>query len=508
MHLIGLDVGTTGAKAIVFNPAGLPLGHAFDEYPVCRPEPTAAEQDAEQVWHIARGVLREAVARSRVRDFAALSVSVQGDAVIPVDRDFRALHPAILGMDCRSHRHAEACAAACGAFALFQRTGMRPHPMNSITKILLLRDLAPAAFDAAWKFVTYADFILGKLGAEAVIDHTMASRTMAFDLHTRTWSPDILAALGLDPGRLSQPVPSGTPVGTLRSELARDLGLPATLPLVAGGHDQTCAAIGAGVVRERLGLVSTGTAEVLSTAFPSPALTRPMFDSYYPCYLHAGNGLYFTFALNHVGGILLKWYRENFGLPETAEARAQGADPYARIEAAMPAGPSPVMVLPHFNGSGTPRCDLQARGAIVGLTLASTRHDLAKAILEGLTFELRINLHTMQSCGLHLDQLAAAGGGAKSSLWLQLKADILNRPIRTLRCRESACLGAALLAGTAAGVYRSLDEAVQQTVVIDRDYVPDPAMAARYRERFATYETLYPALHPIHHPQPRVTHET
>ena len=494
MHLIGLDIGTTGCKALVFDPAGRIKGHGFREYGVECDAPAKAEQDAEHVWVLTREALGEAVARSGVRDFTALSVSVQGDAVIPVDREFCPLHRAILGMDYRAQRQARECEEKCGAFPLFQQTGMRSHPMTSLTKILLLRDLAPDVFARAWKFVTYADFILGKLGAEAVIDHPMASRTMAFDLHTRRWSELILGKLALDPSRLSRPVPSGTVAGTLRTDLARDLGLPANLLLVAGGHDQTCAALGAGVVRSGLGVVSTGTAEVLATALPAPALTRPMFDSYYPCYLHAKEGMYFTFSLNHIGGLLLKWYRDNFARAEVEEAEARDCDPYQLIDARMPTGPSPLMVVPHLNGTGTPWCDLQAKGAILGLTMASTRHDVAKAILEGLTFELLINLKTLDLCGVRVDELVAAGGGAKSPLWLQLKADILGRPIRTLRCPESACLGAALLAGMAAGVYGSLDEAVQQTVVHDREFVPDATLRARYQERFARYETLYPML--------------
>jgi xylulokinase len=156
------------------------------------------------------------------------------------------------------------------------------------------------------------------------------------------------------------------------------------------------------------------------------------------------------------------------------------------------------MVLPHFNGSGTPWCDLDSKGAIVGLTMATTRHDIAKAILEGLCFELLINLNTMRETGIDVQELVAAGGGAKSALWLQLKADILDRPIRTLRCPEAACLGAALLAGTAVGAYRSLDEAVTQTVAPDREYAPRPNWATRYRDKFETYRRLYPTLRPIH----------
>lgn len=494
MHLIGLDVGTTGCKAIVFDASGRMLGQAFREYGVVCDAPAKAEQDAEQVWRLTQEALREAAAQAGPHHIRALSVSVQGDAVIPVDRDFNALHPAILGMDYRSAPQARQCEARFGGFALFQRTGMRPHPMNSLTKVLLLREQAPAVFDQAWKIVTYADFILGKLGADAVIDHTMASRTMAFELATKAWCPEILQPLGLDTARFAKAVPSGTAVGTLRPRWADDLGLPRGLTLVTGGHDQTCAALGAGVVREGLGVVSTGTAEVLSTAFGAPALTRAMHDSYYPCYLHAKAGMYFTFALNHVGGILLRWWRDNFAAAEVADSLRAGHEAYALMDGRLPDGPSPVMVLPHFNGSGTPACDLEAKGAIVGLTLATTRHDVAKALLEGLCFELRLNLIAMQACGLEVGALVAVGGGAKSTRWLQLKADILGRPIRTLRCREAACLGAALLAGTAAGVYASLDEAVGTTVASDKEFLPQPHRVNQYRERFAIYERLYPAL--------------
>jgi sugar (pentulose or hexulose) kinase len=199
-----------------------------------------------------------------------------------------------------------------------------------------------------------------------------------------------------------------------------------------------------------------------------------------------------------VGGILLRWWRDNFAGPEVAEARQRENDAYQLIDHRMPDGPSPVMFLPHLNGSGTPACDLQSKGAVVGMTLATTRHDIAKAILEGLTFELNFNLETMLSCGIRIEELAAVGGGAKSPLWLQLKADILDRPLRTLRCREAACLGAALLAGTAVGIYKGLEEAVAQTVHYEREFVPMMDRITAYSERYATYKKIYPALRVLH----------
>src|SRR5581483_1667320 len=394
MQLIGLDVGTTRCKAIVFDEAGQILGEGSREYGINCEAPAKAEQDAEQVWSLTKQALSEVIARSGAKDIAALSLSVQGDAIIPVDSDFRPLHPAILGMDYRSKPQSNRCEDLFGGLALFQRTGMRPHPMNSLTKVLWLRELAPKVFEKAARIVTYGDFILGKLGGEAVIDHTMASRTMAFNLQSRQWDTGILQKLGVSESLLSRPVPSGTVAGTVRRATADELGLTSEVQLVAGGHDQTCAAIGAGAIREGIGVVSTGTAEVLSAALGHPVVSRLMFKSFYPCYLHAKGGMYFTFSLNHVGGILLKWWRDNFAHDEVLDATGPGVSTYALMDERMPEGPSPVMVLPHLNGSGTPACDLKSKGAIVGLTLATTRHEIAKAILEGLTFELRTNVQT------------------------------------------------------------------------------------------------------------------
>ena len=498
MKLIGLDVGTTGCKAVVFDAEGNVLGHGFREYGVICDAPGKAEQDAELVWSLTKEVLREAVSNTGNSDIAALSLSVQGDAVIPVDDDFSALHPAILGMDYRSAAQAEKCADVLGSKALFEETGMKPHPMNSLTKVLLLREMTPAVFSRMARIVTYADFLLGKLGGEAAIDYTMASRTMAFESGTLRWSDRIHRALDLDKAIWSKPVPSGTIIGNIRPTLAEELGLPANLRLVTGGHDQTCAALGAGGVHPGLGVVSTGTAEVLSAALSAPRLSNEMFESFYPCYLHAVKGMFFTFSLNHVGGLLLRWWRDNFAGQEASEASQRGIDAYRLIDEHMPRGPSSVMVLPHFNGSGTPGCDLQSKGAVVGLTLATTRHDIARAILEGLTFELNLNLETMLACGIPIEALAAVGGGAKSAVWLQLKADILNRPLNTLRCREAACLGAALLAGTAVGIYKDLKEAVARTVQYEREFVPSTAQVQAYSERYATYKLLQPSLRVIH----------
>jgi len=504
MRLIGLDVGTIGCKAAVFDEEGRVLGYGFREYGFLAGEPAMAEQDAEEVWRLTCEALHEALARSDSdrpggEAVRALSLSVQGDAVILVDRSFRPVYHAVLGMDYRARPQASRSAELLGERALFERTGMRPHPINSILKALWLKEMRPQAWEKAWKITTYADYILGRLGAEPVIDHTMASRTMAFDLRSRAWSGEILDRLGIDAGLLSRPAPSGVVAGALSREAAEQTGLPEGLPLATGGHDQACAALGAGVTGEGRGVVSTGTAEVLSAAFSRPLLNDTMFESYYPCYLYVREGRYFTFTLNHVGGLLLRWYRDTLAFPEVWEAGEKGEDPYEMILGRLPPGPSGLFVLPHFNGSGTPWCDLSSRGAILGLTLSTTRHDIARAILESQSYELAINLLELERAGVRVEELRAVGGGARSPLWLQIKADVLDRPITTLRVREAACLGAAILAGVAVGAYSSVEEGVERTVSVAGTYRPDPVRHRAYAGRLELYREVYPALARIHH---------
>jgi sugar (pentulose or hexulose) kinase len=207
--------------------------------------------------------------------------------------------------------------------------------------------------------------------------------------------------------------------------------------------------------------------------------------------------MYFTFSLNHIGGILLRWYRDNFGGIEIREAEQQGIDAYDQILSKVPEGPSHVMILPHFNGSGTPWCDMSSKGAIVGLNMSSTRHDIVRAILECQTYELKVNMETLEKAGVNIKEFIAVGGGAKSRLWLQIKADILERPVKTLKVREAACLGAAILAGTASGVYRSVDEGVTKVVQQQDTFSPDAEMSKKYAEKYLVYRQLYPALIPI-----------
>lgn len=496
MLLLGIDVGTTGAKAAVFNESGIQLSYAFREYGFRCPQPGHAEQDAEEIWNITKEVIRQA-GNSIEDTIAALSLSVQGDAVIAIDKNRNSISTAYLGMDYRGIEESQYCEETYGDSRFYKKTGMRPHPMNSIIKILWIKNHLPDLYEKAYKFVTYADFIMGRLGSdEIVIDYSMASRTMAFDLKERRWSKEILEHLGLDTEKLALPVPSGIVVGRLTSKTAAELGLCTGTLLVSGGHDQPCAALGAGILQENTALDSHGTAEVVSAVFTKPSLNDTMFSSYYPCSIYTIPELYFTFALNHTGGMSLKWYIENFCRKDLLDCSKTGKQIYEYVFEHFNSKLSSVMVLPHFNGSGTPTCDLASKGAFLGLTMSTDRFDVAKSIVESLSYEVKINLGKMKEAGITIDRLRAVGGGARSPLGLQNKADILGIPVSALRVREAACLGAAMLAGLAAGAYHTPED-LAAVVSLETTYYPDAGTSTLYQERFCIYSTLYETLQDI-----------
>jgi len=490
MFLMGLDVGTTGVKAAVFTEDGQLQGYGFEEYDVRCPLPGYAEQDAEAVFAAAKRVMRQAAAPIH-GEIKAIGLSVQGDAVVPVDAQFKALSPVHLGMDYRCVEQAHAFAKEFGDQPLFQRTGMRPHPLNSLCKVRYFTEQMKPIDDQARYYMTYADYIISKLGAdEPVIDLTMASRTMGMRIDTLDWDDELIRSAGVTRDRLSRPVSSGTAVGELSAPLCAELGIAKGALLVTGGHDQPCAALGAGLIRPDLALDSHGTAEVISTAFAECNTSDVMYEANFPCYAHVVPGMFFTFSLNHAAGILLKWFVEGFCEADAARAREKAQSVYGLVLEQVKDEPSPLIALPYFNGKGTPAWDLAAKGMLMGLTLSTTRFDVARAIVEANCFDMRENLEAFQGAGVKIESLRAVGGGAKSEIGLQLKADITGLPVHTLAIREAACLGAAMLAGLAAGAYKDAREA-SEIVRLEKCYAPRPDMRRRYAERYLIYRELY-----------------
>jgi xylulokinase len=499
MSLMGIDVGTTGCKALVVSYEGTVHTFSYREYPLLHPRPGWAELDPALVWASIEQVIGEAASGSLHDPIRAVGVSVQGEATVPVSRNGSHLNNFVVTFD---ERTAEQCAwweRSTGSSKLFKITGMPLHPMYSINKIMWFARHMPELCERTWKFLCMEDYVLMKLGVEPAIDHSLAARTMAFDLMKRDWSDFVLKRAGVERGSLARLQPSGSVAGTMPPNIAQALGLPRGVAAVTGGHDQCCGALGSGVLEEGMAMNATGTSDVLQPVFTEPRLGKAMLDNNYCCYPHVKEDMHTCCAFNLTGGLLLRWYRDTFWQPEMKEAARLGLDVYDLIiDGASPKAP-PLYILPHFVGSGTPSLDPRSSGVMLGLTLATTRGEVSGALLDSLNYELRLNIETLEEIGIPIGEIRAVGGGAKSNRWLQMKADVFGKPVTSLSVSEAACLGAALLAGAAVGIYSSVDEAARAAVMVGKTYEPRPEEHERHTERFDVYRRIYPSLRPIIH---------
>lgn len=499
MSLLGLDVGITGCKAAAFSLGGEMLAQAYQECPLYQPRPGWMELDPKEVWNAVTGVLRQVTKTIPADPVQALSISTHGESVVPLDAQGRPLYRFITAIDTRAGEQTAWWGEQLGRERLFRITGMPLHPMYTVNKLMWLRQHEPDIFAAAHRFLCMQDFIFHQLGLPPVMDYTLAARTMAFDVTRLAWSEEILGLAELDEERLSGVLPSGTVVGEVAAPVAEELGLAPGAVGVTGGHDQPSGALGCGVIAEGIAMDSTGTVECVAVTSPELVLKTELLESNLPSAPHTVPGMYLVLGYSSTGGALLRWYRDNFAGLEQREADQTGQDIYDLILDQAIEGPSPVLILPHFVGSGTPWMDPASKGAILGLDLSTNSGQIIKGILDSVTYETKLSLDVMETAGIALRELRAVGGGAKSSRWLQTKADIFGKPVMAMDVSEAACLGAAILAGVATEVFGSIDEGVARMVRVKRSYEPDMVRHERYMEKARVFARVYPTLVELNH---------
>lgn len=493
MALLGVDVGTGGCKVVAFREDGRVLALAFREYPFVTPRPGWLEIDPERIWQAVGEALQEVAGRTS-ESFDALAVTSHGETLVPLGRDGTPLALAIANFDTRANGYVSFFKERFDPFLLFTITGMPLHGMYTVNKILWLRDHAPEVFEKVWKFSCVADFVTFRLtGEEPVMDYSLASRTMMFNVWKKTWSREVLEATGIEEARLPRLLPAGSPVGYLREHLAQKLGIKGKVLVATGGHDQPCGVLGCGVRNPGEAMYGIGTSECVALNIgPQPFLTREMMEHGFCASPHVGEGEYLTLAYIASGGSVVRWFRDAIAL----DVKEKAKDPYRELFTHLPPGPVPIFVLPHFAGSGTPYLDEHSRGAIVGLTLAASRWDIFRAILESLTYEMRVNLELLESFGLPICDLRAIGGGARSPEWLSIKADILGKPLLLPETEEAVALGTAILAGKARGVFARTREGIEAMVRFRGEVHPSPERV-RYNAYYEVYKKVYNALREV-----------
>ncbi len=499
MSLVGMDIGSTGVKAVAFNPEGTILASAYREYPEILPRPNRVELDPNQVFSGILEVLNEVCEAVRDDPPRTLCMSTMGETFTPMDAEGNFLHNSIVSPDNRAIAQAESWAETLGFERVFEITGHSAHPSFTINKIMWIRDNMPDLHARTHKYLLWPDAVMMRLGIEPRIDYSLAARTMALDIRAKVWSDEMLTTAGIDASMLAEPIHSGSVAGEIGPRAAELTGLPVGCLVVAGGHDQPMNALGAGVTAEGMAVDGMGTVECITTAFDEPVTNDAMRESNYCVYPHVYGDMYVTLAYNYAAGDLLRWYRDNFAHPEMARAATEGLSVYDLITAGLPEGPTGVLVLPYLAGAATPYFDPRASGAILGLTLSADRKTIVKAILEGTCYEMMLNLKRLAAGGVHIDRLRCTGGGSKSPVWLQIKADITGLETVTLNVTESGSLAGAMLGGVAAGEFSNVIDAIDAIVHEQDSYQPDSEQHKLYEELFAIYDGAWPAIANLAH---------
>jgi xylulokinase len=497
MSLLAIDIGSSQCKALVFTEAGEVVARSVCPYSPVFPRPGFAEMDPEKLWDAVCKTSREVNRDLRHNPVQAVCLGSHGETFIPVNARGAAMGPAILNIDNRATREAKWFEQAIGSRRIFEKTGLVAHPMYPIPKILWLREHQPNIYSNAARFLSVTDFIHVKMGFRPYVGYSLASRFLAFDVIGDCWSQEILDAVGLTPNQLPLPVPAGTIAGKLNVEAASALGVKNGTPVVVGGHDQACGALGAGVIKSGRVSDSMGTYECLVVASDEPSLGEEAFAARLNSYAHVVPGKFLTLAY-FPSGIMVQWFRDLiYGHSPRSKESNSGADEpdqYAQLEAQSTGAPTGLCITPHLIGTCNPDFDPRARTTIFGLSSGSSRGQIYQGILEGIACELAQVTQMLKSATGDFKDLYATGGGTRSPLGIKLRAVITGCRVHVLQCDDAVCQGAAILAGVAVGTYTRIADAVDR-VVREREVIePDIALAKLYASQLRQYRELCAAL--------------
>ena len=495
MKIAGLDIGTTGCKLTVFDEQGHGLGKAYRDYPVRR-QVSGHEIDISVVMDSVYAVIREMTAQ--YPDLGGIGVTSFGETFVMTDAAGTPLHTAMLYTDPRGAEERAALVEKLGADRIARISGLAPPEMYSVCKIMWLKKHQPEVYQQAKHIFLIGDYVAWHLTGAAQIDYSLATRSMAFDIGRLDWSEEILNAAGIDISLLSKPVPTGTAAGCVTKAAAEKTGLNSDCQIVTVSHDQVAAAVGAGAFDGDTAVDGAGTVECLTPIYDTLPDIGVMSKGYFSVVPYVIPGKYVAYAFSYTGGALIQWCVNTFARAEQEEAKQQGISVNTLLEQRYEKQePTGLLVLPHFAGAATPYMDTGSKGAVLGLTAGTTLPEIYRACMEGIAYEMRLNYDALADSGIRFTKLHATGGGAKSKVWMQMKADILNLPITALKTSDAGTVGSAMLTGVAVGVFRDLAEAAAIMVRQMETYRPDPTRHEQYMRIYERYRKVYQAVRPL-----------
>jgi xylulokinase len=496
-YVCGIDNGTTGTKAMIFDLEGNVVGSAYREYKCEYPNPGWVDQDANELFDELCYAVKAAVQDSGVdnEDIISVGLSTQRCTMVPVDNSGKPIRKAISWQDRRPTEECDWIREEFGAERYYDITGLPVDTTWALPAIMWIRNNEKEIYDKTDKFLLTQEYILHRLGAESYPeDWSNGSLYGLMDIEEFEWSEELLEATNISRDKLPELVPSAKKVGKVNKEAAILTGLAEGTFLVTGGGDQQCAGVGAGVIKEGLAEVTLGTAGVSLCSMDDPNKDP---DGVMPCSAHAVPGKWECEGLQMAAGASLKWYRDNFADLEKLMAERVDMDPYEFINIELdkvPAGSDGLIFLPHLAGAGAPIWNPVAKGVLFGLTLSHTRNSIARAIMEGVTMETRQILESFEDLDLELKEVRITGGATKSKIWNQMQANIYGMPVVPLAVGEATVLGAALLGAVGSELFADIESAVESMVRTEGIFEPEPEIHEHYNKVFELYKGIYNSL--------------
>jgi len=496
MHLLGIDVGTSGTRAVIIDERGRLAASATSEHePFASALPGWAEQHPEDWWRAAGLAIRAALAKAKLRgdEIGAVGFSGQMHGAVLLDAAGRVVRPALIWCDVRTQAQCDQLNARIGADRIIELTCNPALPNFTLTKLMWVREHEPANWARVRSVMLPKDYVRFRLTGERATDVADASGTLMLDVAQRNWSGELLQLAEIDRELLPSLFESPEFSAKISASGAEASGLAAETPVVAGAGDQAGGAVGMGIVSAGAVSATIGTSGVVFAATDRPVLD-PRGRLHTFC--HAIPGRWHVMGVTQAAGLSLRWFRDQLAR-DTRAATGDSYDSLTREAATAPPGCEGLFWAPYLIGERTPYLDAGARGALIGLSAAHTRAHVIRAVLEGVAFSLKDSFTIFEELGLPVRKIRLGGGGARSALWRQIQADVYGREVEILAAEEGAASGAAILAGVGARAWNSVDEACDAVIQKTSRVKPDPASSGLLNENYKTYRRIYPALKSI-----------
>ena len=495
-YLIGIDLGTSGTKTVLFDRSGSVVASALVEYPMYQERNGWAEQDPADWWHAAAETIRAVLEQSKIdpADVKGIGISGQMHGLVLLDKDGNVLRRSIIWCDQRTAAECEEITARVGAKRLIEITANPALPGFTASKILWVRKHEPEIYEKCAHILLPKDYVRYMLTGDFATEVSDASGMQLLDVPNRCWSQEVLEKLEIDPALLGKVYESPEITGVVHDTAAQLTGLKPGTPVVGGAGDNAAAAVGTGVVRNGKAFTTIGTSGVVYAHTDEITIDSEGRVHTFCCSVP---GAWHVMGVTQGAGLSLKWFRDNFCAAEKETAASMDVDPYYLMdkEAELsPIGCNRLLYLPYLMGERTPHLDPDCRGVFFGLSAIHTRRDLLRAVMEGVTYSQRDSVEILRGMGVNMVEMMACGGGGSSPLWRQMLADTYNCPVKTVVSKEGPALGVAILAGVGAGLYPSVQEACDAMIQTNPPQQPIPENVPKYERFYQMYRSLYPVL--------------